>query len=142
MRLVQSSELGAVERDQAIRLLTERAVLTRMVCRELLDSDIHGSDRRPQAALYSLLRWIDENQREHVRIEPQADDGLEHMVVPEGYAELVPELEAGAKVCKALFMLFTADNGLQAAHDRATIKTRLTAYWEQHPHPFPIMRSL
>ena len=56
MKMVHSSVPGAVERDQAIRLLTERATLTRMVCRELLDSDIGKPDRRPQTALFQLLR--------------------------------------------------------------------------------------
>ncbi len=129
-----------MERDEAVRLLTERAILTRMVCRELADSDIRGSDRRPQTALFLLLRWIGENQSKHVHVEPRADDGLEQMVVPEGYAELVPEIEAGAKVCNALFMLFTADNGIQAENDCAVIERLLAAYWERRPLPIPIRR--
>jgi hypothetical protein len=142
MRLVRSSEIGAVEQDQAIRLLAERATLTRMVCRELMDSDLCGSDRRPQTALFLLLRWIGETQRQFVRIEPRADDGLEHMIVPEGYAELVPEIEAGSQVCNALFMLTTADNKLQADSDRAVIKARLATYWERHALPVPIIRRI
>jgi len=98
-----------------------------MVCCELVDSNLRDSDRRPQIALFLLLRWISENQRADVRIEPRADDGLEHMIVPEGYAELVSEIEAGAQVCKALFMLFTADNKPQADYNRTVIKTRLAA---------------
>ena len=37
MRLVASSNPDDVGRDQALHLLTERAVLTRAVCRELMD---------------------------------------------------------------------------------------------------------
>jgi hypothetical protein len=105
-----------------------------------MESDIKSLDRRPQAALYLLLRWIAENQSEHLRGEPRANDGLDHMVVPEGYEKVVPELELGARVCHALFMLFTADNEIQAADDRAMIQTSLAAYWEQHPRPVPMPR--
>ena len=142
MRLVHSSEAGAVERDQAARLLTDRATLTRMVCRELAESDINGLDRRPQAALYLLLRWIVEQQSEHVRGEPRADDGLEQMIVPEGYEEIVSELKAGAQVCNALFMLFTADTALQATHDRERIQRHLVAYWERHSKPVSMPRQV
>jgi hypothetical protein len=45
-RLAKSSKPGDVERDQAGRLLTERAVVTRALCRELLDSNGRFSDRR------------------------------------------------------------------------------------------------
>jgi hypothetical protein len=56
---------------------------------------------------------------EYVESEPRAGDGIEQMIVPEGYQELVAEIGASAKVCNALFMLLTADNGLQQQHDRA-----------------------
>jgi hypothetical protein len=49
------------------------------------------------------------------------------MIVPEGYAELVSGIEAGAQVCKTLFMLFTADNKPQADYDRTVIKARLAS---------------
>ena len=142
MKLVRSSLPGAVERDQAIGLLTERATLTRMVCRELLDSDIDKSDRRPQTALYQLLRWIDENMCEYVHVSARADDGIAQMIVPEGYQELAAEISAGAKVCNALFMLMTADTLLQDRHDRAIIRDRLGSYWTQHRLPVPVMRSI
>ena len=142
MRLVRSSVPGAMERDQAIRLLTERATLTRMVCRELLDSDIDKPDQRPQTALFQLLRWIDENMGEYVHVSARADDGIEQMVVPEGYQGLFAEIGAGAKVCNALFMLQTADTGLQEQHDRAIIRDRLASYWAQHRLPVPVMRSI
>jgi hypothetical protein len=142
MRLVRSSEVGAVERDQAIRLLVERATMTRMVCRELLESDIHTADRRPQTALWLLLRWISENQSEHVRFEPRAKDGLEQMIVPAGFEALWREIEVGADVCDALFMLFTADNSLQAEGDLARIQKRLAAYWERHQQPAAVLPSM
>ena len=142
MKLVRSSVAGAVERDQAIRLLTERAVLTRMVCRELLESDLGGADRRPETALYQLLRWINDNQAAHIRVEAQADDGIDHMVVPDDYQDLVAEIRNGAQVCKALSLFMTADNQLQGDSDRALIRDRLAAYWERHHSPAPAIRSL
>jgi hypothetical protein len=141
MRMVRSSVPGAVERDQATRLLTERATLTRMVCRELLDSDIEMADRRPQVALLQLLRWFIDNIAAFVRVETRAGDGLDQMIVPEGCQELVAEIGAGAQVCNALFMLMTADNGLQAQHDRAIIRDRLASYWAQHRLPVPVVRT-
>jgi hypothetical protein len=142
MRLVHSSVPGAVERDQAIRLLTERATLTRMVCRELLDSYIDKPDQRPQTALFQLLRWVDENMGEYVHVSARADDGIEQMVVPDGYQGLFAEIGAGAKVCNALFMLMTADTGLQEQHDRAIIRDRLASYWAQYRLPVPVRRSI
>jgi hypothetical protein len=64
------------------------------------------------------LRWIGEIQSECVRIEPRAGDGLEHLVAPEGRKDLVPEIKAGAQVCKAPLMLLTAGNSVQADLDR------------------------
>ena len=58
MRLVASSNPDAVARDQALHLLTERAVLTRAVCRELQDSVGDFGGRRPRTALALLLRWV------------------------------------------------------------------------------------
>jgi hypothetical protein len=142
MRLVRSSEVGAIERDRAIRLLTERGTMTRMVCRELLDGDIQAVDRRSRIALSLLLRWISENQSEHVRFEPRPQDGLEQMMVPEGFEGLMLEIEVGAQVCDSFFMLLTADNRLQAADDRARIHARLAAYWERHHRAAPVLASM
>lgn len=141
MRMVRSSVPGDVDRDKAIRLLVERATLTRMVCCELRDSGISELDMRPQVALFHLLRWVDENMRPHVRSEPHAGDGIEQMIVPEGYEKLVSEISAGAKVCDALFMLMTADSGLQAQHDREAIRDRLASYWAQHQSLVPVKRT-
>ena len=135
MRLIRSSVPGAVERDKAVRLLTERAVLTRMVCRELRDADIDSFDRRPRTALSFLLRWIHENMPDSVHVEPHSADGIDQMIVPDGYQDILEEIRAGAQVAEALFMLETADNSLQADGDRAIIRERLTAYWAKHPAP-------
>jgi len=83
MRLVESSVPGAVERDQAIHLLVERAVLTRLVCRELSYGVGGLPDRRSKTALFLLLQWIGGNLPE--RREPYPTDGIDQMVVPEGY---------------------------------------------------------
>ena len=110
MRLVQSSEPGAVERDNAIHLLTERAVLTRMVCFELLDIVHRRSvDRRVHTALSLLLAWVHENVPGSVRVEPHPADGINEMTIPAGYEKIVEEIRAGAQVGEALFMYYTAD---------------------------------
>lgn len=138
MKLVRSSEPGAVERDAAISKLVDRAVLTRAVCTELRDGDGGFAHRRSRHALLLLLFWISDRQNEQVRGEPAADDCIDNMVVPKGYEPLVEEIKAGAKVCNALSMLLTADNGLQAERDRAVITKHLESYWQNHSVPFRV----
>ena len=109
MRLVGSSNPGDVQRDTAVHLLTERAVLTRAVCRELAEStESNGSfgDRRPCIALSFLLRWILENLPHSFEFraaagnlcqrEPRASDGIDQMVVPDGCESLLQEIRDGA----------------------------------------------
>ena len=131
-RLVNSSQPGAVERDHAVQLLAERAVLTRALCRELLDSDGRFNHRRPSIALSLLLQWVARNLPESVRVEPHPADGIDSMVAPDDCQELLREIRDGAQVGEALFMLLTADNSLQADGDRAVIQKRLSAYWANH----------
>jgi len=145
MRLVGSSYPGDVERDTAVRLLAERAVLTRAVCRELLEAGGGFADRRPLVALAFLLRWIQENLPESLLIqpavggpyqrEPYPGDGMDRMVVPDGCQDLLEEIRDGAQVAQALFMLMTADTPTQARGDEAVIRERLTAYWARHASP-------
>lgn len=132
-RLVDSSEPGAVERDHAVRLLTERAVLTRALCRELLDSNECFTDPRPSAALSLLLQWVVQNLPQSVHVEPHPSNGIDSMVVPDDYQELLREIRDGAQVGEALFMLFTADNSYQRDGDQATLQKRLDVYWMNHP---------
>lgn len=131
LRLVESSNPGDVDRDTAVRLLAQRAVLTRAVCRELQEcSDFAG--RRPTTALSLLLQWVWQNFAESVRVEPHASDGLDKMIVPENCQELMQEIRAGAEVAEALFMLTTADTMSQLRGDEEVIRDRLSAYWAKH----------
>jgi hypothetical protein len=142
MGLVGSSFPGDVERDNSARLLAERAVLTRAICRELLEVSRRLSDRRPCVALSFLLSWIQENMPESLQIqaaagnvyqrEPRPSDGIDQMVVPEGCGELLQEIRDGAQVGDALSMLLTADNQLQVEGDEAVIRERLATYWSNH----------
>ena len=145
MRLVESSNPGDVDRDTAIHLLAQRAVLTRAVCRELSESSRGYADRRACVALSFLLRWIQENQPESFRFlsaagtmgerEPRASDGIEDMVVPAGYEDLRSEIRSGARVGDALCMLMTADNPTQARGDEDEIRNGLASYWASHGTP-------
>jgi hypothetical protein len=133
MRLVESSEPGAVERDNAIHLLTERAVLTRMVCFELVDIVHRRSvDRRVHTALSLLSGWVHEKMPGSVRVEPHPADGINEMTIPAGYEKLVEEIRAGARVGEALFMYYTADTSYQADQDWASVQERLAQYWAEH----------
>jgi hypothetical protein len=133
MRLVQSSIRGAVERDQAIHLLTERAVLTRMVCSELLDELGSDSRRLPtsQTSLFKLLQWVRQNLPDCVQGEPYLADGINQMAVPEGCDKLVEEIRSGAQVAQALALYLFCDS---YAH-RGRNPDLLTSYWKQHGAP-------
>jgi hypothetical protein len=116
-----------VARDQALHLLTERAVLTRAVCRELKDSGGNFYGRRPGAAFVMLLQWI---QRQN--LPSTARGGLNVMVVPDDCQDLLREIRDGAEVCEALGMLFTADTPREVEGDSEKIAKRLDAYWKAH----------
>ncbi len=132
MRLVRSSVPGAVERDRALHLLTERAVLTRAVCNELLNSDLNSYNWRAHAALSFLLRWICKTMPTVVRTTPCAGDGIDQMAVPEGYDKILDEIRAGAEVAELLQALYTADTRHEADKDRARLRERLDRYWAAH----------
>lgn len=142
MSLVGSSNPGDVERDTAVRLLAERAVLTRALCRELSESIGGFGSRRACVALSFLLRWIVENLPESFQFRaaagnlcqraPRASDGIDLMAVPAGCENLVQEIREGAQVGDALAMLLTADNPVQSTGDEAVIRERLAAYWASH----------
>lgn len=133
MRLVESSSRGAVERDAALVLLAQRAVLTRMVCTEA-QQHLRQSTRRSVEALGFLLGWIGNRYSPPSR-EPEAADGLAEMVVPKGCELLMEEIRAGTEVVEAFAMLMTADNSLQLEGDEAKLRARLESYWSRHPEP-------
>lgn len=132
MRLVNSSVPGAVERNSELRLLSERAVLTRMLCRELVEAQGDLPDRRVSTALFILLSWIAQNFPQSIRTEPHPSDGLDQMVVTAEGQGLLAEIREGAKVGEALSMLMTADSSIAAQHDKAVLRERLEIYWAKH----------
>jgi hypothetical protein len=121
-----------VARDAALRLLSERAVLNRMLCRELIEANGHWPDRRSSTALSILLKWVAENFPDSIRVEPRPADGLDQMIVSEEAQILLAEVRAGAQVGEAFFMLMAADNSIQSEHDKAILRERLANYSEHH----------
>jgi hypothetical protein len=126
MRLVASSDAGAVDRDRAWWLLRERVVLTTTVCHELRRTNGDYADSRARAALDLLRRWVGE--RYDANVETHPGDGLDDMVVPEGAEELMAELRAGTEVCEQLAMLWTADTRREFEGDCARIRELLENY--------------
>ena len=84
-----SSNPEDVNRDQALHLLTERAVLTRALCRELRDSGGVFNGMRPLTALALLSRWIKNTFPETEPLGWAATEWLDDMVVPEGCEDLI-----------------------------------------------------
>jgi hypothetical protein len=126
MRLVASSDPGAVERWNAGRLLDERVVLASAVVRELQLCNGRFAAGRPAAALSHLRRWVGERYEAHV--ETHASDGLDTMAVPEGYENVMAELRAATEVSEALAMLQTADTRSEFDGDSARIQRLLDVY--------------
>lgn len=133
MRLVASSYPGDVDRDAAIHWLTTRAVLTRNVCRELLESEGVFYSRRVDIAYGILIEWVEQYFPESFAGEAEANSGLDVMVAPDDCQELVKEIRDGAWVCACLFRLNTADHLWEAEQDSAGLKLVLEDYWKEHP---------
>jgi hypothetical protein len=131
MRLVASSNPGDVDRFEAINLLVQRAILTRNVCRELIDrSDGKFCRWRTDSALGFLMQWIGLLiQREEVYF---ASDGIDLMTVPDDCYHLVEEIRDGARVCDALAMLQSADTQSDVMNDMMRIEEELDNYWRKH----------
>ena len=131
MKLVASSNPADVDTDQVLYLLCVRAVMTRTVCRELLESG--GYSRRADTALGLLLQWLMLTFPETTNaIVPAPRDGLDAMVVPEGCAELLTEIRDGAEVCEALRYSMTADLPSDRQEDDAALASALATYWKSH----------
>ena len=135
MKLVASSDPSAVDRSKAVTLLLERAVLTRMVCRELIDKPEPKISRssRADAAVNLLRAWVASTLVVSGDISPWS--AIDEMLVPEGCADLIEEIRDGAKVCQALSMLDSADTDSEWSEDMSRIEASLGAYWSKHGAP-------
>ena len=122
---------GDVGRDQALHLLTQRAVLTRTVCRELLDSGGGFNDRRPRTAIALLSRWVKATFPETEPLGLAVRYGLDNMVVPAGCEDVLREISDGAEVCEALVLLVYGDT-CDVESDKEAIAKALDAYWKAH----------
>lgn len=134
MRLVASSVPDEVDRFEAIDLLVQRAVLTRLVCRELLDRTEGKFSRwRTGSALGFLMQWInalpDSDQYQG------ASAGIDSMTVPGDCLHLVAEIRDGARVCDALVMLQSADTPSDVMNDMMCLEKELEKFWRKHSSP-------
>lgn len=133
-RIVASSTPGAVERDESIRLLTKRAVLTRMVCREASECNGKFLHRRPGASLWLLGLWLDQNWPiELHRYNRYSTLGA--ISIPEDCQDLVDEIIDGGVVCDAISMIQTSDNEREYTSDSSRINDALQEYWGKHASP-------
>ena len=135
MRLVASSDPSAVSRFEARERLLQRAVLTRAVCRELLDKPEAKLCRssRASVAMDLLMGWI--YSQAQCPVLPSPSSGIDAMVVPEDCAELLEEIRDGAVVCEAHMMLDSADIDSDWQSDMSKIEAALKSYWSKHNSP-------
>lgn len=135
MELVASSDPSAIEHFKALSLLLQRAVLTRMVCRELIDKPEPKITRssRASAAMNLLTAWVASTLVATDDISPWS--AIDEMLVPEGCDDLIEEIRDGAKVCEALSMLDSADTYSEWRGDMSRIEASLDAYWSKHGAP-------
>jgi hypothetical protein len=135
MRLVASSDPSAVSRFEARELLLQRAVLTRMVCRELIEKPEAKRclSSRADAALGFLMGWIYSQPR--CPSDPSPSYGIDSMVVPDGCSELLEEIRDGSAACDALTGLRSADNDSEWDSDMSRIEGALEIYWNKHSSP-------
>lgn len=135
MKLVASSDPSEVPRFEARQLLLQRAVLTRMVCRELMDKPEAKLSRssRADAALGFLMEWI--YSQPQCSNFPRPSSGIDSMIVPDGCSELQEEIRDGAAVCDALIMLDSADTDSDWQSDMSRIEEALENYWSKHNSP-------
>lgn len=142
MKLVASSNPSLVDRFEAIGLLTQRSVLTRLVCSELANrTDGRVNRWRADTALSFLVTWI--ASLPDSGSYPRPSSGIETMIVPDDCGALADEIRDGALVCDALAMLQTADTDSEWRSDMTQLDEALAAYMEKHPTPAlpPALRS-
>ncbi len=128
MSLVESSEPGAVKRHELTPAGGARGAHPPR--RELLDGAGHPPNRRAKAELFLLFQWVGGNLPECLRGEPCPADGIDQMVVPEGYDKLLEEI----RVARAYFMYLMADS----TADKEKIPHLLASYWNQHGASVPV----
>lgn len=95
-------------------------------CHELRRTNRDYTDARARAALDLLRRWVGERYEAEVETHPR--DGLRDMHVPYGAEELMAELTAGAAVCEALAILWTAGTRSEFEGDSADIRRLLEKF--------------
>lgn len=131
MKLAASSLPGDMDRYTAIDRLIQRAVLTRMVCQELLERPVAPFNRgRVDGALGFLMTWL--NSFPETIHSSRASDGIDAMAVPDDCRQLWEEIRDGSKVCDGLLMLQSADSDSDYQSDVARIVQALAVYQEKH----------
>lgn len=131
MELIASSNPSDVERYRVVALIVQRAVLTRMVCRELEENPTPPFNRfRVDTALSLLMDWILSNPEWADAF--RASFGIETMTVPADCLALFEELKAGAAICDDVQMLQCSDTASDYNSDAARIMDGLAIYRDKH----------
>jgi hypothetical protein len=128
-RLLESPDSDGVARHNTRMHFTQRLVLTASVCRELQNAPGDTIIWRPEAALYLLSWWMRTVYDLPKGSSINYSHGLDHPRLEKFASDLKPELEAGARVCQALAMAFTADKQWDYDDDVKKIRALLVEYW-------------
>ncbi len=130
LRLVDSSEPNAVTRFNVQAHYTQRLVLSSAVCHELKHAagEIVG---RPRAALELLGWWMRSVYDLPKNRDVNYAHGLDDPLLTKYASDVKGELVAGARVCAALAMAFTADKEWELESDMRDIRNVLDAFLRQ-----------
>ncbi|HET9646618.1 MAG TPA: hypothetical protein VFP34_00095 [Microlunatus sp.] len=128
MRLVASSDPGAVANFDAKSLICERLVLANAVCNALDSCGGNYAETLPRTALELLRRWV--GARYEKDVETHASDGLKEMIVPPGAEGLMEQLRIATGVCEDLAFLWTADTRSEYESDSKELSESLDC-WRQ-----------
>lgn len=127
-RLVESSNPDAVSRFEVRAHYTQRLVLTASLAQEL-NRDTQRLVNPRSGAAFELLAWWMRTVYDLPGGDIKYTRGLDDPKLSEFASDIADELRAGAAVCDALAMLYTADKDWEYEGDAERLRASLRSYF-------------
>ncbi|MGB3356838.1 MAG: hypothetical protein WBB00_29245 [Mycobacterium sp.] len=128
LRLVKSSNPDDVSRFEVRAHYTQRLVLTASLAQEL-NRDTQKLVNPRIGAAFELLAWWMRSVYDAADGDIKYTHGLDDPKLSEFAGDLAQELRAGAAVCEALTMLYTADKDWEYEGDAERLRASLRSYF-------------